>query len=137
MSDLGVLSHAYSEWNANLGEMNRWLLSLRKMKDGLTPVPEYIEIPNNVRSVLAKIAETLDPSSERLTSAIPLTIKRELADRLEGQTESASQRLSRLLQTVSLSLDELDNEDIALLRTVVASMDDEVAYLYNRIRRYR
>lgn len=137
MSDLGVLSHAYAEWNANLGEMNRWLLSLKKMQDGLAPVPERVEIPTNVRLVLANIAEALDPSSPRPTSTIPLTIKRKLVERLEDETEAASHRLSELLAAAPLMLDDLTSKDLALLATIVASLDSEVASLYNRMRGYR
>ncbi|HID31236.1 MAG TPA: hypothetical protein EYP19_14730 [Desulfobacterales bacterium] len=137
MSDLGVLSHAYAEWNAHLGEMNRWLFSLRKMKDGLVPAPERVDIPEDVRSVLANIAETFNPSSERPVSAVPLTIKRKLGDRLKDETEAASHRLSELLNAAPFSLDDLSSEDIVLLTTIVASLDGEVTSLYNRMRRTR
>lgn len=137
MSDLGVLSHAYAEWNAHLGKLNCWLLSLRKMKDGLVPAPERVEIPEDVRSVLADIAEALDPSSAKPTSAVPLTIKRKLGDRLKDETEAAGHRLVKLLGAAPFSPDDLSGEDISLLAAIAASLDGEVTSLYNRMRRHR
>ncbi len=84
MSTIGALSHAYAEWNTHLGEMNQWLFSLRKMKDGLIPADKYVAIPEDVHLVLTNIAETFDPSSDRVTSAIPLSIKRQLVSRLKA-----------------------------------------------------
>lgn len=137
MSDLSVLSHVYAQWNAHLDEMNQWLLSLKKMRDGLVPASECVEIPRNVQSVLASIAEAFDPSSPRPTSAVPLTIKRKLADRLKDETESASQRLSELLEAAPLEVEDLTSDDIALFTIIVASLDEEVTSLYNRMRRYQ
>jgi len=136
-SDLGVLSHTYAEWNTHLGEMNRWLLALKKMKDDLLPVPEHVEIPKDVYSVLSDIAETLAPSSARPTSAVPFTIRRRLHNRLRDETESTSRRLSELLSAAPFSLDEVSSKDITLLTAIVASLDDEVTALYNRMRRRR
>ena len=136
-SDLGVLSHTYAEWNAHLGEMNRWLLTLKKMKDGLIPLPERVEIPEDVYSVLADIAETFAPLSARPTSAVPFTVRRKLHNRLRDETESASLRISELLSAAPFQLDELNSKDITLLTAIVASLDEEVTALYNRMRRRR
>jgi hypothetical protein len=76
--------------------MNEWLFTLRKMKDGLIPADKYIDIPQNIRLVLTNIAETFDPSSNRITSAIPLSIKHQITARFKGQAEDIYHRLLKL-----------------------------------------
>lgn len=138
MSDIGILSYIYTQWDARLDEVNEWLLSIRKMRDGFIPTTESIEIPENVYSVLAQIAETFDPTSNQATAAIPLTIKRKIVDRLGDDTDTMSLHLFKLLDSRSiLPLTAFGEQDIAFLRAIVASLDDEVTSLYNRIRRYR
>lgn len=137
MSDLSTLSHTYAEWNARLGAINQWLLSVRKTRDGLQPGSKTVDVPQEVRTVLRDVAETLNPTSERATSAVPLSIKRNLVNRLRTRTGRASYRLSELLEKKKLLVDDLTDDDIQVLRDVVASLDDEVTSLYNRMRRYR
>lgn len=137
MSTLGALSHAYAEWNKHLTEMNDWLLNLRKMKDGLIPAEKTVDIPEDVRIVLTRVAETFDPTSTRITSAIPLSIKHQLTTRLGNQVKDVTQRLANLLQADTLSLDDISDNDIAMLLTIVFSLDSEVTSLYSQMHRYR
>lgn len=58
MSRIGTLSHAYAKWNDYLNQMNSWLFDLRKMKDGLIPAKQSVNIPDDVRFFLNKVAET-------------------------------------------------------------------------------
>ena len=137
MSDLSILSHVYAEWNTNLGKLNSWLLEIKKMKDGYSRSQDYVEIPIELRKFLKDIADTLDPSSTRPTSAIPLSIKQKLLFRLKNQAEDTSHRINELLEMPSFHLDTFNKEDIQLFITIVVSLDDEVTSIYNRMRRNR
>ncbi len=134
MSDIGAVSHAYAEWNSYLGGVNRWLLQVRKSKEGLLPKPNYVEIPDDVRHLLLRIADSLVTTDERPASSIPLTIKQRLESRLQGQIDESQSRLHRLLRLHHIALEEITPEDVDLLRNIVISLDDEVASLYNRMR---
>jgi hypothetical protein len=133
MSDIGAISHNYIEWNDHLSELNDWLLIVRKMRDGLISTQESIEIPASVRIVLQNVANSLDPSHIGVSSLIPLTIKRVLIERIGLSINIASRELSKILAKHSLSVDDFSEQDILLLEDVVASLENEVTTLYNRM----
>src|SRR5262245_22652303 len=88
MSDLGVLSHVYTEWNSYLNSINLWLFSIRKTLDEASSSEKTIAVPKDIYSVLLSIATSIDPNQSRPTSTIPLDLKRKLVDRFRDDTKN-------------------------------------------------
>lgn len=49
----------YQHWNRRLAAINRWVLDIRKMRDGLIPAAP-IDVPDVVCAVLTEITTTLE-----------------------------------------------------------------------------
>lgn len=138
MSDLGLLSHVYADWNDRLASFNEWLLLVRKALGGYVEEAD-LTLPEDVRELLEDVRDAFRvhaAGAAHVGSRLPSTLWERLLTRLDVSTEEAEEGVSRILDAPDLRVEEVREEDVQALRTILLSLSDEVAALYDRVYRH-
>ena len=134
MSDLGLLSHSYGQWNERLAEYNEWLLRTRMARDGYETADDNFSLSDTTRMFLEDVLEALRSNDAHGTgSPLPNSIQERVRTRLRDNIGDAEESLTDLLATEHVVPSDLDEETVEVLRAVLSSLNDEVTDLHSRM----